>query len=101
MAVSVAGIWNVTIATPIGALAVVLELTEHTGVVEGVARGAGETSPLINPILIDNRLTWRQSVSRPMRLHLTFDVTVDGDTFHGTSKAGLLPASKVTGTRVA
>jgi hypothetical protein len=31
---------------------------------------------------------------------LSFDVTIDGDMLAGTSKAGLLPASKVAGTRV-
>ncbi len=34
-----------------------------------------------------------------MRLHLAFDVIFEGGTLTGTSKAGLLPASRVTGTR--
>jgi hypothetical protein len=34
-----------------------------------------------------------------MRLDLAFAVTVDGDTLTGTSKAGRLPSSKVTGRR--
>jgi hypothetical protein len=34
-----------------------------------------------------------------MRLNLAFAVTVDGDTLAGTSRAGRLPASKVTGRR--
>lgn len=34
-----------------------------------------------------------------MRLNLAFAVTVDGDILTGTSKAGRLPASKVTGQR--
>ncbi len=55
---------------------------------------------LINPVLDGNRLTWKQSITKPMRLNLTFDVIIDGDTLSGTSKAGMLPASKVTGTRV-
>ena len=36
-----------------------------------------------------------------MRPNLKFDVTIDGDTLTGTSKAGPLPTSKVTGTRAA
>ncbi len=36
-----------------------------------------------------------------MRPNLTFDVTIDGDTLTGTSKAGMLPTSKVTETRAA
>ena len=96
---SITGNWNVKIATPIGAQSVVLELIEKNGVVEGFARGSAESTPLIDPVLNGNRLTWKQSITKPMRLNLTFDVTIDGDTLTGTSKAGMLPTSNVTGTR--
>jgi len=39
------------------------------------------------------------SFTRPMRLNLRFDVAVDGDQMTGTSKAGRLPTSKVSGVR--
>ncbi len=97
---SITGSWNVNISTPIGTQAVVLELVENDGVVEGTARGTAESTPLIDPILDGNRLTWKQSITKPMRLNLAFDVTIDGDSLTGTSKAGRLPTSKVTGTRV-
>ena len=96
---SLTGIWNISISTPIGTQSVVLELTESGGVVAGIAKSDAENTPLINPVLDGNRLTWKQSITRPMRLNLTFDVTIDGDTLTGTSKAGMLPTSKVTGTR--
>lgn len=91
--------WNISISTPIGTQSAVLELTEHDGIVEGFAKGDVESTPLINPVLDGNRLTWKQSITKPLRLNLTFDVTIDGDTITGTSKAGMLPASNVTGTR--
>lgn len=97
---SLTGTWNISIATPIGTQSVVLELTEHNGIVEGIAKGHAETTPLINPVLDGHRLTWKQAITKPMRLNLTFDVTIDGNTLSGTSKAGMLPPSKVTGTRV-
>ena len=96
---SITGAWNISISTPIGTQSVVLELTENDGVVEGVAKGKEESVPLIDPVLDGNRLIWKQSITRPMRLNLTFDVTIDGDTLTGTSKAGMLPTSKVTGRR--
>lgn len=98
---SIFGSWQVTISTPIGKQYIILELTEHDGGVAGIAKGDTESTPLINPVLVGNRLTWAQSITRPMRLNLTFDVTFDGDTLTGTSKAGMLPSSKVSGTRVA
>jgi hypothetical protein len=35
-----------------------------------------------------------------MRLKLTFDVTIDVDQMHGTSKAGRLPKSTVSDHRI-
>jgi hypothetical protein len=64
-----------------------------------VARGAGEEVPLSGVVLDGDRLTWNQAITKPLRLNLAFDVTVDGDTLRGASRAGRLPASKVTGER--
>jgi len=99
-AMSVAGTWNLSIATPIGRQDVVLELSERDGALHGTARGRAETVPLVDLVQNGNRLTWRQAITRPLRLNLAFDVTVDADTLTGVSKAGRLPSSPVTGTRV-
>ncbi len=96
---SLTGTWNLRISTPIGTQLMTLELSENTGTISGTARGSAESTPLLNPLLDGNRLTWQQTITKPMRLHLTFDVLIDGDTLTGTSKAGMLPASIVTGTR--
>ena len=89
------GIWDVTVKTPIGSLAVVYEFTESGG----TATHKDETVPLQNLEIADGRATWSQSVTKPMRLNLTFDVTVDGDRLTGHSRAGRLPRSAVTGER--
>ncbi|WP_353940439.1 hypothetical protein ABII15_01735 [Streptomyces sp. HUAS MG91] len=96
---TVAGTWDLAVSTPIGTLQAVVELHDTAGELTGTARGAGEEVPLTDVVLDGDRLTWRQAVNRPLRLNLAFAVTVDGDTLAGTSKAGRLPASKVTGTR--
>lgn len=97
---SLTGSWKINISTPIGTQSAILELSEHEGVVEGIAKGDAETTPLIDPVLKGNQLTWKQSITKPMRLNLTFDVIIDSDTLTGTSRAGMLPSSKVTGTRI-
>ncbi len=56
------GTWNISISTPIGTQSVVLELTASSGIVEGIAKGDAENTPLINPVLDGNRLTWKQSI---------------------------------------
>ncbi|MFF9457994.1 hypothetical protein [Streptomyces flaveolus] len=96
---SVEGTWNLSISTPIGKINAVVELCEQDGILTGVAHGAGEEVTLADITLAGDRLTWKQAITKPMRLNLTFDVTVNDDTLQGTSKAGRLPSSKATGER--
>jgi hypothetical protein len=94
-----AGSWAVTIATPIGKMEVVFNITEEDGVIHGTASSDAETVDFLNALAEGNKLTWTQDVTTPMRLTLKFDVTVEGDSMTGTSKAGPFPASKLTGSR--
>jgi hypothetical protein len=96
---TVVGDWHLTIKTPIGAQHVTLHLWDQGGSLAGAAEGTYETVALRDPTLVGNRLTWSQSITKPLRLNLTFDVTIDGDSLSGTSRAGRLPRSKVTGVR--
>ncbi|MGW8724895.1 hypothetical protein ACWGNF_02530 [Streptomyces sp. NPDC055808] len=96
---SAEGIWDLSISTPVGRIDVVIELARRAGVLTGTAHGAGENVPLDDITLDGERLAWKQAITKPLRLNLVFSVTLDGDTLTGTSKAGRLPASKVTGRR--
>jgi hypothetical protein len=94
-----AGTWDITIDTPIGRMAVVFDITEKDGMIEGVARSDAEEVEFFDTVADGNRLTWSQKVTTPMRLTLKFEVEVDGDSMTGTSKAGIFPSSKVYGNR--
>lgn len=95
-----AGSWDITIATPIGEITAVFDITEQDGAIRGIARSDEETVDFVDPVAEGNRLTWSQKVTTPMQLNLKFDVTVEGDTMTGTSNpGGMMPASKVNGTR--
>jgi hypothetical protein len=100
---TVAGTWDLSVRTPIGTLAAVYVFTESEGVVSGTATGSGETVVLTDIGLTDTadglRVTWRQAVTRPLRLNLDFEVIVRGAGLTGFSRAGRLPRSKVTGAR--
>ncbi|MGY0021829.1 hypothetical protein [Streptomyces sp. cg35] len=96
---SVEGIWDLAVVTPIGTIEAVVELRREGAGLTGVAHGAGEEVPLKEVESTGDRLTWKQAVTKPLRLNLAFAVTVDGDSLNGTSRAGRLPASKVSGTR--
>jgi hypothetical protein len=95
----IAGTWDVRLKTPIGSLAVVYTFVDSGGVLAGTATGKGETVTLSDLAVEGERVTWRQSVTKPMRLNLEFDVTVAGDTLSGHSRAGRLPRTQVDGTR--
>jgi hypothetical protein len=93
------GVWDLTIKTPIGTQRVTLELRDDDGRLHGSATGAHETVPLVDLAIVGDHLTWRQSITKPLRLNLVFDVELEGDHLAGTSKAGRLPKSKVIGLR--
>lgn len=95
------GKWNVIIDTPIRKMAAVFDITEADGVLAGVGSNEEESVDFFDIVADGNRLTWSQAVSKPMKLTLKFDVTVDGDAMAGTAKAGIFPASKLEGTRSA
>ena len=93
------GEWDLVIKTPIGSLRVLYTFTDESGIVTGTAAGKGETVALRDITVAAQRVTWRQSVTKPMRLNLDFDIVVDGDRLTGYSRAGRLPRSAVTGER--
>ena len=97
----IVGTWDVAIKTPIGSLAVVYTFADRDGTLTGTATGMGQTAPLRDIVVDGRRIRWRQSVTRPMRLNLEFDIAVDGDRLSGHSRAGRLPPSTVTGRRSA
>ncbi|OAS22063.1 DJ-1/PfpI family protein [Paenibacillus oryzisoli] len=94
------GTWQMMIATPIGKMSVMLNISSKDGSIRGTATQGDEVDELLNPEWDGRQLTWTQKVRKPMRLNLKFEVTVQGDLMSGTAKAGMLPSSKVTGRRV-
>src|SRR5258705_12605014 len=87
------------IKTPVGPLQVLYTFTNDSSNLTGTAAGKGETVALRDITVAAQRVTWRQSVTKPMRLDLEVDVIVDADRLTGHSRAGRLPRSAVTGVR--
>jgi hypothetical protein len=63
------------------------------------ATGNGETVELRDITVAAQRVTWKQSVTKPMRPNLEFDVEVHGDRLTGHSRAGRPPRTAVSGVR--
>ncbi|GAA4180694.1 hypothetical protein [Gryllotalpicola koreensis] len=100
---AITGTWLLRMKTPVGTIEAEYRFEEDDGVLCGSARGNGETTPLTDIAVTDGaegeRVTWRQRITRPLRLNLEYDVIVTGDTLVGESRAGRLPRSRVTGER--
>ncbi|GAA3406161.1 DJ-1/PfpI family protein [Paenibacillus hodogayensis] len=94
------GKWDIVIATPVGKFELVMEVTTTNGRISGTFREGDELSEMTDPAWDNGCLTWSLSIRKPMRLLLKFSVVVHGDRLTGTAKAGLLPASKVAGSRI-
>jgi len=94
------GDWDTTIVTPVGNLKVQLSISTRDGMIRGKAAQGNETVEFVNPLQKGNSLTWSMRITKPMRLNLKFEVAVDGDRMTGSAKAGMLPASKLSGYRV-
>ncbi|GGD91575.1 DJ-1/PfpI family protein [Paenibacillus nasutitermitis] len=94
------GDWDTTIATPVGKLEVRLSISIRNGTIQGKATQGEETVQFITPLLQGNKLTWSLRITKPLRLNLKFEVAADGDQMTGFARAGILPASKLTGKRV-
>ncbi|MFG2049446.1 hypothetical protein ACGFIW_18685 [Micromonospora sp. NPDC048935] len=97
----VEGFWDVAIKTPLGTRRTQLELFTADGVLQGISRGEKEQLTLNDLSQDGNRLTWYQNITKPMRMVLSFDVTIDGDDMTGTASGGPMPAAKVSGSRAA
>jgi hypothetical protein len=101
---SIIGTWQVRMKTPIGTIDAKYHFTETSDGVTGTAFGAGEETPLreiVRDSLPDGEeVTWKQSITKPLRLNLEYRITVTGDSLMGHSRAGRLPRTQVAGERV-
>lgn len=96
---SVAGIYNVNVKTPMGdqggTFTVVVDGDAFTG---SLAGGMGAMD--VNNGKVDgNTLTWSMDMKVPMPMTLECEATIDGDALTGTIKAGAFGSMAMTGTR--
>lgn len=94
------GKWNATITTPIGKLTVLFDIKNRDGKLSGTGQHGEDIVPLDDVSIEGNILKWAMKVSKPMRLTLKFAVSFEGDIISGEAKAGMLPSSKLIGTRI-
>ncbi|WP_137844617.1 hypothetical protein [Microbacterium sp. 2FI] len=92
------GTWNVEMKSPFGNQAFDLTFAEDpaTGTMSG-PQGQMQVDNLVFDD--DDTVTFTVDVAKPMKLHIVWQLTAEGDSLSGSAKAGAFPAQKVTGTR--
>jgi hypothetical protein len=97
---SAVGSWNVTLVAPMGRqemlLRILTQSDNFTGIIESVMGNMNITGTAM-----ENRLQWIMDVKKPMRIKVTCEVVVEGDTLSGTAKLGIFGKAKMTGKRIA
>ncbi len=90
--------------TPIGSVTAEMVFIETDEGLAGSAEGTTETVQLQDIHIVTDssgeHVRWQQSITKPLRLNLDFDVLIVGDEMRGHSRAGRLPTSTVTGYRI-
>jgi 2-polyprenyl-6-methoxyphenol hydroxylase-like FAD-dependent oxidoreductase len=93
------GHWELDIATPMGTRRTSLDLSTDGASVTGTATDDAGATAIRDGKLNGDRVTFLLDVRRPFKMTLTFDLTIAGESVHGTSKPGRFPASAVSGRR--
>lgn len=96
---SLTGKWNLTIKAPTGAMDTVLEIREENGVLTGVQSGQGASTEIPKVEVEGNEIFWTSQISRPMKMKLEFNGSLEGDTINGKVKAGVMGKYPFTATR--
>jgi hypothetical protein len=97
---SLTGIWNLSIATPLGEQKVELELVQDGDQISGVSRNELEgEQAMLEPALNGKRLSWKSDITKPIKVTAKMELTFNGDSCTGTARAGVFPAAKIIGRR--
>jgi hypothetical protein len=97
--VQIDGSWQVAVSTPVGKQEVVFQIKTVNGKIEGTATQGEEVAPFENVVREGNRLRWTLRVTKPFKMHIKYDVTIEGNKMAGTARAGIFPTSKLSGER--
>ena len=96
---SVAGVWNITVNSPMGAQKSELNLTAADGVLSGTASSPQGATDIADGKVDGANVSWKSSITTPFPMTLEFSGVVDGDKISGSVKAGAFGSFPFTGSR--
>jgi hypothetical protein len=96
---SIDGDWDIVVKSPLGEQKSVVTLHADGARLTGSEKGDGGANEVKDGKINGNVLSWAVDVTTPMNMRIDIEVTVDGDKFAGTAKAGMFGKFPITGTR--
>jgi hypothetical protein len=87
---SLVGKWKVVVKGPTGKESSELDLNYADGQFRGTQTGKGSTSDILEPGLDGDTFTWKNNVTKPMKIKTHFTGTVTGNKIEGKIKAGFI-----------
>jgi hypothetical protein len=89
---------NITMKTPMGEKAGVLDLKTEGSALTGSLFNAEHHAAISDGKVMGNQLSWSAKITEPMKLNFKFTATVEADRISGAAKH-LLGKATFTGTR--
>ena len=96
---SVAGVFDVTINSPMGSQQGTLTLNQDGDAVSGQMEGPQGTQEFSGGSAEGNSASWVVDMTQPMPMKLEFSATVDGDEISGEVKLGAFGSAQFSGSR--
>lgn len=95
---SIVGHWTTALKTPFGVQSGTADFTVEGGQLTGTLESEHGLVPVAGTVDGDT-VHWVGEATKPLPMTLTFDVTVEGDSFAGTVKVGRMGKASFTGVR--
>jgi hypothetical protein len=92
------GKWNITLKTPVGDKAGVLDFTVDGDKLTGSLSHAEHFAAISDGKIIGDKLSWSAKITKPMRMNVKFTATIDADRIRGDAKH-LFGTLSFSGTR--
>jgi hypothetical protein len=96
---SVDGIWNVKMETPMGTRPATLTLKADGGTLTGTMGGDAGATDIFDGTVSGHSITFKANIVQPMALTLEFAAAVDGDAITGSVKLGMFGNAPLSGVR--
>jgi len=92
--------WELTLATPMGAQVMTMQIVRQGDSFTGsISSGEMGTKDVAGKIA-GNTLTWTLGLTKPVSIKLSYDAKVEGDQMTGSVKLGMFGKAPLTGKRI-